>query len=155
MSARSSYKIGRGKPPVPARFKKGPFRLAMDEALAETVVALSRTQARTTLESAAHKLVLEAANGSTTALRLLHSLLDGSDSPATVRRMRAAQHAKAEQEVDETPTFSLHQGNEQGIYEKSLSEILKAQAANRLANDAICEAAKRRIAAAKASGIES
>jgi hypothetical protein len=126
----STYAVGRGKPPLHTRFKKGqsgnpsgkpgPAKLAKERfqrvlyaALEGSTEELELAKPANGMVAMARRMVLDATGGRVPALRLVLSLLD-----ADCR----ADDARAAQE--ETDTFSLLQGKTQGSELQWLEDLL-------------------------------
>jgi hypothetical protein len=155
----TNYAVGRGKPPVHTRFKKGQsgnpggkpgpaklakqcFRQALHKALARSKLSLAVAEPKTALEEMANGLVFEAACGRTAPLKYLLSLLDGEIEASDRAARKEMQQKDSEQHAAETPPaeaaparnepepVSLLQGKSQGNGEEQAEEVSGPHAAN-------------------------
>ena len=130
----TTYAVGRGKPPLHTRFKKGQsgnpsgkpgpaklakqrFQRALYAALEGTEAELENAGTGTVLAGVARRLVLAAVSGRVPAIRLLLSLLDAECG-------KDAEDEAAEQLFTAAELFSLLQGKTQGNGKDWLEEIL-------------------------------
>jgi hypothetical protein len=123
MTESGEYTVGRGRPPLQTRFKKGQsgnpsgkpgpakllkarFERALCQALEGSVEELERAKPDTAVAAMAHRMVLDATAGRTPAQRLLLSALDAG--------------AKGSDAED----FSLVQGKKQGSPQITAQDLL-------------------------------
>ncbi|HTT84973.1 MAG TPA: DUF5681 domain-containing protein [Rhizomicrobium sp.] len=131
----SAYTIGRGRPPLHTRFKKGQsgnpsgkpgpaklarqrFARALYAALDGSTEELAASKPENVLAEIARKLVLDATEGRIAAVRLVLSLLD-----AESEKESRAEDDSREPTVDEADLLSLLQGKMQGNEKLSLEDI--------------------------------
>jgi hypothetical protein len=130
----ASYTVGRGRPPLHTRFKKGQsgnpsgkpgpaklakqrFQRALYAALGGSEAELEHSKADNVIGAIARQMARDAAAGRVAATRLLLSLLD-KESAADV------EEDAAEQLFTGADVFSLLQGKMQGSEKQWLEEIL-------------------------------
>ena len=131
-----AYAVGRGRPPLHTRFKKGqsgnpsgkpgPARLAKQRfqralfaALEGGEAELVQSKPESILTGVAKRIALDAAAGRMQAVRLLLSLLD-----AECRKAEAAEAETVEQQAREAEALSLVEGKTQGNANICLEDIL-------------------------------
>jgi hypothetical protein len=113
------YAVGRGKPPMHTRFKKGQsgnpsgkpgpaklvkqrFRQLVHQALGKEKIGLRFSEPRTSLESMANRLVSDAAWGKPMSMRILLSLLDAEIAEDETSDF-GGDETDCEQDAPETP----------------------------------------------------
>jgi hypothetical protein len=149
MADTAGYAVGRGKPPVHSRFKKGqsgnpggkpgPAKLArkrfaqlLHRALGKKSMSLACAEPETALEEMVNRLVIEASWGKPTPVRLVLSLLDAeikeSEAAEAIEteckqigdETRAAENAAAQ---NGTAAVTLLQGKSQGKNEEHTEAV--------------------------------
>lgn len=151
----STYTVGRGKPPLHTRFKKGQsgnpsgkpgpakvarqrFQRVLYAALESGVEELEASKPENALAAMARQMALNAAQGRVAATRLVLTLLDGE-----CEREAQADEESSERTVNEAEHFSLAQGKTQGKLKKRIDRILDALEADAAKREAQAEAGKR------------
>ena len=153
MAQEIEYTVGRGKPPVHSRFKKGLsgnpggkpgaaklakrlFRQSFHRALGKTTLRLALAEPETAIEAMANQLVLQATGGKAAQVRLVLSLLDeeienrkklAADPDATdcKQNVTDARAADDAPEQSEAAALSLDYGKISGN-RKNIGGVLEA-----------------------------